>query len=109
MAFDPSHFMPLITNASQSKNHSYQALEAAKANDEDDFREQIEKARIFLMEAHRKQTDLLNLNARENKTDMSIYLIHAMDHVTNAQLVYDLIKEMAELYQAILKSRSDSV
>lgn len=101
MAFDPEQFMPLITNASQSKNHSFQALEAAKINDEENFCEQIEKARTFLMEAHRKQTDLLNLNARENSTDINIYLIHAMDHVTNAQLFYDLIKEMGLLYKTI--------
>ena len=98
MDMDLNAFMPLITEASQSKNYAYEALACAKKQDQAGFTENITQSRNFLMRAHNKQTELLNLNAREEETPVTVFVIHAMDHVSNAQLMYDLIKELAEIH-----------
>lgn len=98
MELDIARFMPLITEAAQVKNYAYEALSCAKNNDHEGYNEKIVEARNFLIKAHREQTSLLSLNARAEEVPIDIYLIHAMDHVSNAQMVYELTKELAEIH-----------
>lgn len=91
-------FMPLIMDASQSKNYAFQALKSAKENKETVYMEDINKSKEFLINAHEKQTKLLNIDATGSETEINIFLIHAMDHVSNAQVIHDLIKELAEIH-----------
>ncbi|MBY8909184.1 PTS lactose/cellobiose transporter subunit IIA [Salinicoccus roseus] len=91
-------FMPLIMDASQSKNYAFQALQAAKDKRESDYSVDINKSKEFLIDAHKKQTEILNIDAAGSNTDINIFLIHAMDHVSNAQVMHDLIKELAEIH-----------
>src|SRR5699024_7052469 len=90
-------FMPLIMDASQSKNYAFQALECAK-NTEEEYNHKINKSKEFLISAHKKQTQLLSIDAAGSEIDINVFLIHAMDHVSNAQVVHDLIKELAEIH-----------
>lgn len=91
-------FMPLIMDASQSKDFAFKALESAKNNDGEEYKFKINKSKEFLVDAHKKQTKLLNLDASGYKTDINVFLIHAMDHVSNAQMIHDLIKELAFIH-----------
>ncbi|TDL31177.1 PTS lactose/cellobiose transporter subunit IIA [Jeotgalibacillus sp. S-D1] len=95
---DLTRFMPLITESAQVKNCAYEALSCAKKSDVEGYNEKIVEARKFLIKAHRAQTSLLSLNARTENVPIDIYLIHAMDHVSNAQMVFELTKELAELH-----------
>ncbi|WP_206933764.1 PTS lactose/cellobiose transporter subunit IIA [Halobacillus kuroshimensis] len=90
--------MPLITESAQAKNHAFEALKFAKIKDEEGYERKLKEARSFLIGAHKRQTDLLSLNAREEETPITIYLIHAMDHVSNAQMVFDLVQELADIH-----------
>ncbi len=98
MDVDITSFMPLITEASQSKNYAFEALSRSKNKDHEGYIEKINQSKECLINAHKKQTEILSLNARENETPITVYLIHAMDHVSNAQMVYDLAKELAEIH-----------
>lgn len=95
---DITAFMPLITKSSEAKNSCFEALQFAKVQDAEGFKKQIGEARELLIQAHRKQTELLSINTRSEETPITIYLIHAMDHVSNAQMVYDLVRELAEIH-----------
>lgn len=103
MAIDIEVFMPLITEASQAKTLAYRALGLAKEQDIKGYEAGIADAKKHLIAAHKKQTELLQLNSREQQTDINIYVIHAMDHVTNAQMICDMAQELAELH---LKNKS---
>ncbi|WP_051302068.1 PTS lactose/cellobiose transporter subunit IIA [Salibacterium aidingense] len=98
MEMDISSFMPLITEAGQSKNCAFEALACAKVLDREGYDAKMKKAQSFLLHAHKKQTEVLNLNAREQETPLTVYLVHAMDHVSNAKMVYDLVQELAEIH-----------
>ncbi|MFB5661281.1 PTS lactose/cellobiose transporter subunit IIA [Alteribacillus sp. HJP-4] len=95
---DISGFMPLITESAQVKNYAFEALACAKNNDVEGYKEKINKSRDFLIKAHEEQTNVLTLNARDEEVPVTVYLIHAMDHVSNAQMMYDLTKELAEIH-----------
>jgi len=49
--------------------------------------------------AHRFQTDLIQGEARGEKVEIRLILIHAQDHLMNAMTVIDLAKEIIELYK----------
>ncbi|PPA69196.1 PTS lactose/cellobiose transporter subunit IIA [Jeotgalibacillus proteolyticus] len=98
MEVDIARFMPLITESAQVKNCAYEALSCAKNNDQEGYNEKIVEAKNFLIKAHREQTSLLSLNARTEEVPIDIFLIHAMDHVSNAQMVFELTKELAEIH-----------
>ncbi|MBR7796093.1 PTS cellobiose transporter subunit IIA [Agaribacter marinus] len=98
MLIDVQVFMPLIMEASQAKTFAYNALEFAKGRDITGYEEAISYAKKHLINAHNKQTELLQLNSREQQADVNVFLIHAMDHVTNAQIICDMAQELAELH-----------
>ncbi|MFD1064960.1 PTS lactose/cellobiose transporter subunit IIA [Oceanobacillus locisalsi] len=98
MTMDVEMFMPLITEASQAKTLAYQALGQAKEKDIQGYEKGISDAKKHLIAAHKKQTELLQLNRREQQIDINVYIIHAMDHVTNAQMICDMAQELAELH-----------
>ncbi|MCM3717697.1 PTS lactose/cellobiose transporter subunit IIA [Fictibacillus phosphorivorans] len=95
---DITSFMPLITESAQAKKHAFEALNCAKEGDQEGYNEKIALSKEFLLAAHKEQTNVLSLNAREEEVPVTVYLIHAMDHVSNAQMVHDLVKELAELH-----------
>jgi cellobiose PTS system EIIA component len=93
--------MPLITEASQAKQLALEALNHAKENNHIKYAETLDQSKKHLLQAHKKQTDLLSDQARSEEVDLTIYLVHAMDHVTNAGLILDMVKELSELHMKI--------
>ncbi|STY42998.1 Lactose-specific phosphotransferase enzyme IIA component [Listeria grayi] len=53
-----------------------------------------------LLEAHHSQTALIQGEARGDRTEVSLLLVHAQDHLMNAITFKDLAKEIVELYRA---------
>lgn len=98
MRMDMEAFMPLITEASQAKTLAFEALSFAKEKDAQTYEELVSKSKKHLIAAHKKQTQLLSLNSGEQQAEINIYVIHAMDHVANAQMIYQMTQELAELH-----------
>lgn len=93
----------LITASGSAKSHSIEAIQFAKAGDIDAARESIKKAEENLTEAHRSQTALIQSEARGEKVEVSILLVHAQDHLMNAILMKDLAGEFIDLYERVGK------
>lgn len=98
MDVDITAFMPLITESAQAKKHAFEALGYAKEGDRKGYNEKMSLSKEFLITAHKEQTNILSLNARTEEVPITVYLVHAMDHVSNAQMVHDLVKELADLH-----------
>lgn len=76
------------------------AIEAAKKGDFDAADEQIKSAEAALLEAHHSQTSLIQGEARGEKAEVSLLLVHAQDHLMNAITFKDLAKEIIDLYRS---------
>ena len=83
----------LILNAGNAKSKSLMAIEAAR---EFDFEEDLRLA-------HQTQTDLIQGEARGEKSDINIILIHAQDHLTTAMIMIDQAKEFIHVYELLQK------
>lgn len=93
--------MNLIVDAGSAKSFAMQAIALAKAGEFTAAEQALEDANSEMMKAHRVQTDLIQNEAKGNKTEIDLFMVHAQDHVMTAILAKDLAGEMVELYKKI--------
>lgn len=75
----------------------------AKEFDFEGARAKIAEADQEFLLAHKEQTSLLQKEASGERTEFSVILIHAQDHLMTAMTVKDLANEMIEMYERIEK------
>ncbi|MGN4124337.1 PTS lactose/cellobiose transporter subunit IIA [Lysinibacillus sphaericus] len=93
--------MGLIVHSGNTKSECMEAIQLAKKGFISEAKEKINMANEALTEAHHSQTALLTQEARGEKVEVSMLLIHAQDHLMNAITFRDLAQEMIELYERI--------
>lgn len=93
--------MGLIVHSGNTKSECMEAIQLAKKGEIEEARRKIELANEALTAAHHSQTGLLTQEARGEKVEVSMLLIHAQDHLMNAITFRDLAKEMIDLYERI--------
>ncbi|MEA4874276.1 PTS lactose/cellobiose transporter subunit IIA [Anaerorhabdus sp.] len=91
--------MGLIMHAGNARSLAMEAIQAAKAGQIDQADELIAKSDEALLEAHQVQTNLLVKEARGEKLEIGILLIHSQDHLMTSITVKDLAKEFIDLYR----------
>jgi len=89
----------LITHSGDARSSAMEAISFAKKGEFDQAEESLRNATEKLGEAHKAQTQLIQGEAQGNKTEFSLLLIHAQDHLMNAMTVKDLATEIVELYK----------
>ncbi|GAB0168692.1 PTS lactose/cellobiose transporter subunit IIA [Lysinibacillus sp. CTST325] len=93
--------MGLIVHSGNTRSECMEAIQLAKKGQIQEAKEKIQLANDALIEAHHSQTALLSQEARGEKVEVSMLLIHAQDHLMNAITFRDLATEMIELYERI--------
>lgn len=91
----------IILHGGDARSHAIEAIHHAKSENLELAEESIKKANSALTAAHKYQTELIQGEARGEKTDIRILLIHAQDHLMNAITVRDLAKEIIDVYKYI--------
>ncbi|MGM0164668.1 PTS lactose/cellobiose transporter subunit IIA [Enterococcus sp. DIV1059_2] len=91
----------LILHAGNAKSAAMMAIEAAREGTFEEARRLLEEAKNELQQAHQCQTDLVQAEARGEKTELSIILIHAQDHLAMAMTATEQAAEWLYLYQKI--------
>lgn len=96
--------MTIIANAGEARGLAFQALRAAR--DEQDFAkadELMKQANEYSELAHKAQTDLLVETANGVQIPVDVLLIHGQDHLMTAMLAIDLIQELIDGYKKAAK------
>lgn len=93
--------MGLILHSGNVKSDCMEAIQLAKQGNVSAAKEKIILANKSLVEAHHSQTALLTQEARGEKVEVSIMLIHAQDHLMNAITFKDLAIEIIDLYDRL--------
>ncbi len=93
----------LILNAGNSKSKSMMAIEEAREFNFEEAETLIKEAREDLRAAHQTQTDLIQGEARGEKTELSLIMVHAQDHLTTAMMMVDQAEEFLNLYRLLSK------
>ncbi|MGX7047438.1 hypothetical protein RU86_GL000157 [Lactococcus piscium] len=93
--------MPLIMYGGEAKSSAVEAIRAAKTGDFKTADERIAAASKSIIEAHHSQTELLTKAANGEDVPVSIYMVHAQDHLMTGIAFVDLAKEIIDLYKVI--------
>ncbi|RDY25610.1 PTS lactose/cellobiose transporter subunit IIA [Romboutsia weinsteinii] len=91
----------IISYAGDAKGLAFEAISLAKEGKIDEARETMIKSKEGITKAHRFQTELIQGEASGNKTEMSVILVHAQDHLMNAMNFQQLADEFIDLYERI--------
>lgn len=86
-----------------------EAIAAAKSGDAEEARKKLQESTEELTKAHHYQTELIQNEAGGEKTEMTLLMVHAQDHLMNAMTVKDLAAEFIELYEKITEQRGASI
>lgn len=89
----------IILHAGNARSYCFEALALARGAKHEEALARLEEASQELKKAHSMQSDLLQAEANGEKQEMSLLLIHAQDHLMNASLAKDLIKELVSMIQ----------
>lgn len=93
--------MNLIINSGEARSCGMEAMAAAKQGNIEEARELLKKASESLGEAHKSQTTLIQAEAGGDKTEVSLLLIHAQDHLMTSMTLKDLAAEIVDLHEKI--------
>ncbi|WP_129728435.1 PTS lactose/cellobiose transporter subunit IIA [Ectobacillus funiculus] len=91
----------IILHSGNARSLALEAIRFAKNANMEEALANLKRAKEELGLAHQIQTKLIQDEAGENKTEISLILIHAQDHLMNAITVRDLAEEFVSLYQKI--------
>ncbi|MBP2642966.1 MAG: phosphotransferase system lactose/cellobiose-specific subunit [Firmicutes bacterium] len=93
--------MQLIVNSGDARSRAMEAIRTAKNGNIEKAKEKIAECEEALIKAHQQQTQLIQDEAKGNKTEVSLLLVHAQDHLMNAITVKDMAKEFIDLYEKL--------
>jgi PTS system cellobiose-specific IIA component len=89
----------IILHAGEARSHALEALKAAREHKFTEAQASLALAKKQLIAAHQIQTELLQAEARGEKQEINLLLIHAQDHLMTAILAKDLIEEMILMFE----------
>ncbi|MFZ5969840.1 MAG: PTS lactose/cellobiose transporter subunit IIA [Bacillota bacterium] len=91
----------IILHGGNAKSSAMEAIALAKKGDIEGARGLLKDAGQELSKAHKIQTQLIQNEAKGEKTEVSLLLIHAQDHLMNAITIKDMAYEFVDLYTAL--------
>lgn len=91
----------IILHAGNARAEAYEALRAAKTGDFAAAADHLSQADEEIGMAHRVQTDLAQQEARGEKVELSVLLIHAQDQLMTALTAKELIENMVDMHKTI--------
>ncbi|VBB05158.1 phosphotransferase system lactose/cellobiose-specific iia subunit [Lucifera butyrica] len=90
--------LSIIIQSGEARSCAMEAIQCAKRGEFDKARELIGQSADKLGNAHAEQTKLIQAEANGKKTEISLLLIHAQDHLMTAITVKSLANELVEVY-----------
>lgn len=88
--------MQIIASSGEARSLCLKAVRTAREGRLEEADELLKQAKEQLGKAHKVQTGLIQAEGRGEKTEVTILMIHAQDHLMNALTVRELIVELIE-------------
>lgn len=87
----------IISAAGDSRGSAFEALRLARKGKFDEADAKMKAAKDQSIDAHDVQTQLITAEINGDKTETSLLMVHAQDHLMTSILARDLIEEMIEM------------
>ncbi|MGL4819397.1 MAG: PTS lactose/cellobiose transporter subunit IIA [Bacilli bacterium] len=93
--------MSLILFSGNARSMAMEAIRVAKAGEFEEAESLLQQAAEEIGNAHHSQTSLIQGEARGEKTELSMLLIHAQDHLMTAMTLKELAVEIVALHKVV--------
>lgn len=91
--------LQIIVSGGNARSLAMEAVMYAKSGNLDEAHKSLTKAGEELGKAHKIQTELIQNEAAGKRSEVSLLMVHAQDHLMNAITVKDLAREIVEIYE----------
>ena len=91
----------LILNAGNARSNATEPEKLASEYNFDKAEELIAQAKEDLNQAHQIQTNLVQAEARGEKQEFGLIMVHAQDHLTMAMLSIQYASRIIDVYRKI--------
>ncbi len=93
----------LISDAGEASSKFIAAMQDAENYAFDKANELMKQGNESLVNAHQKQTQLLQEETRGNGTEVSLLMVHAQDHLMNAMVLKDVVTSFIRLHEKVAR------
>ena len=83
----------------EAKSLALIAIEQARNGDFEHAEESMKKSTEALKKSHNAHTNLLSREADEEQLQVTMFMIHAADHLTSANVIHLLAEELIYLHK----------
>ncbi len=91
----------IISNVGTAKSMGIQALIKGREGKKEEADKLLEEAASFLKEGHKSHAQLIQEEAKGNKQELSLILMHAEDQLMASEIILSLAKEMLYMQKEI--------
>lgn len=95
--------MNIIIHSGNARSYAMEAISFAKKGELDKAKKSLEDSSSEMSLAHKIQTDLIQKESGGQKTEVTLLMVHAQDHLMNALTVKDLASELVDVYSKLYK------
>ncbi|MGT2785858.1 PTS lactose/cellobiose transporter subunit IIA [Streptococcus merionis] len=89
----------LILHAGDAKSKCLMAIESAREEEFEESEQYMAEATESMKLAHKCQMDLIQSEAKGEKVEITVLLVHAQDHLAMALSALDHAKELIEMHK----------
>ena len=89
----------IVAYSGDARSKLLLAIEKAKTKQFNECQALIDQANECLNDAHRAQTELLQLEARGESIEIGFITVHAQDHLMTTILLKDIVKNLMDIYK----------
>ena len=93
---DTQRLMQLIVKSSKVTSLAMQSMKSALAGDLSSARELLDEAKAKGVEAHNIQTEMIQLEIKEEASSPTLLAVHAQDHFMNSHLLLEMVGIVVE-------------
>ena len=93
--------MEMTSFGGEAKSLALLAIEQARNGNFEQAEVSMEKSAESLKKSHQAHTDLLSREADEEELQVSLFMVHAADHLTSANLIHLLAEELIYLHKGV--------
>lgn len=95
--------LEIILNSGDARSLCLKAMSLLKEHKYDEARQLMIEAKKHLNLAHKAQTNIIQQEAAGNKTEISLLMIHAQDHLMATLSIRDIVEVMIDYAEQVGK------
>ncbi len=93
--------MEIIASGGEGKSLAMLSIQQARAGKYEEAAQSLKQAEAAIVKAHQAHSELLFYDAEHRDLQVTMFTVHAADHLTAADIIKELAAEIIYLYKEV--------